>query len=123
MRILVIHDDKSIAHAINSKLDETYYKIRYAGDGDAGLDIAMGTRFDVIVLQWWLPKKDGMSVLKNLRDAENLTPVLVLASEDSWKGVALSLDFEVNVSVAKTQEIGEVVTEIKNIIQISKLPQ
>jgi DNA-binding response OmpR family regulator len=120
MRILIIHDDKRIAHAINNKLDETHYKVRYAGDGDAGLDIAMGTCFDVIVLQWWPPKRDGMSVLKNLRDSENLTPVLVLAPEDSWRGVALSLDFEVNVSVAKTLEIGEVVTEIKNLIHISK---
>ena len=121
MRILIIHNDKSLAHAINRELDETLYKIRYAGDGNAGLEIALETQFNLIVLNWLLPKKDGMCTLMNLREQMIPTRILMLVADESMRDSILALDLEVDVIVTKTLNIKAIVARIKALWQNGKL--
>jgi DNA-binding response OmpR family regulator len=121
MRILIIHNDKSLAHAINRELDETLYKIRFAGDGDVGLEIALEMQFNLIVLNWLLPKKDGMSLLIKLREQKISTPILMLVADESMRDAILALDLEVDINVEKALDIREFVTKMKSLMHMRML--
>ena len=78
MRILVIEDEKKVANFIKRGLEEEKYEVQTATDGEEGLKLALEKTFELIVLDWMLPKKDGLSILKDLRGQKNMTPVLML---------------------------------------------
>ena len=63
-----------------------------ARDGREGFEIARGSSFDVIVLDWMLPGMDGMAVARRLRDCRNRTPVLMLTARDSPADIVNGLD-------------------------------
>jgi DNA-binding response OmpR family regulator len=92
MRILVVEDEKKIANFIKRGLEEELYEVQTAADGEEGLRLAQEKSFDLIVLDWMLPKKDGLSVLKELREKKNMTPVLMLTAKDSVEDIVAGLD-------------------------------
>jgi DNA-binding response OmpR family regulator len=91
MRILVIEDEKKIANFIKRSFEEEHYEVHTASDGDEGLRLALEKPYGLIVLDWMLPKKDGLSVLKELRAKENMTPVLMLTAKDSVEDIVAGL--------------------------------
>ena len=82
MRILVVEDEKKVAAFIKRGLEEEKHEVLTATDGEEGLKLALEKGFDLIVLDWMLPKKDGLSVLNELRGKKNVTPVLMLTAKD-----------------------------------------
>ena len=92
MRILVIEDEKKIASFIKRGLEEEKYEVHTAGDGEEGLKLALEKTFDLIVLDWMLPKMDGLSLLKDLRGKKIMTPVLMLTAKDSVEDIVAGLD-------------------------------
>ncbi len=118
MKILVMDNDKQVADAISCELEEVL--VRYAADGEVGLKIAQERRFDLIVIDWALPKKDGLSVLKELRELKVMTPVLMLTAEDFVKAVVISLDSGANDCVTKPFEIHVLMARMKALIRRSK---
>src|SRR6266567_3522669 len=92
MRILVIEDEKKIANFIKRGLEEERYEVLTAADGEEGLRIALEKTFDLIVLDWMLPKMDGLSLLKYLREKKNTTPVLMLTAKDSVEDIVAGLN-------------------------------
>jgi DNA-binding response OmpR family regulator len=92
MRILVVEDEKKIASFIKRGLEEERYEVLTAADGEEGLRLALEKTFDLIVLDWILPKKDGLSLLKDLRGQKIMTPVLMLTAKDSVEDIVAGLD-------------------------------
>jgi len=92
MRILVVEDEKKIANFIKRGLEEEQYEVLTAADGEEGLRLALGKTFDLIVLDWMLPKLDGLSLLKDLRGKQVMTPVLMLTAKDSVEDIVDGLD-------------------------------
>jgi len=92
MRILVVEDDKKIANFIKRGLEEEQYEVLTAADGEEGLRLALEKSFDLIVLDWMLPKLDGLSLLKDLRGKKIMTPVLMLTAKDSVEDIVAGLD-------------------------------
>jgi len=96
MRILIVEDEKHIAQLIAEGLKRNGYAVDLAHDGEYGLDCALTEICDVIVLDIMLPKKDGLCVLKEIRDANIFTPVILLTAkgelEDKVKGLDLGAD-------------------------------
>jgi two-component system, OmpR family, response regulator len=80
MRILVVEDDREIAHFIHRGLKETGHAAEVAGDGDSGLELALTGTFDVIVMDRMLPGRDGLSAIQAIRAAGIRTPVLILSA-------------------------------------------
>jgi two-component system OmpR family response regulator len=80
MRILVIEDDKEVSAFISKALKENGYAVDCAFDCMEGLYMATEEAYDVIILDRMLPKIEGLSLLKTLRDNENLVPVLMLSA-------------------------------------------
>jgi two-component system OmpR family response regulator len=80
MRILIIEDDLETSHFVAQGLSETGYQVTTCADGRDGLFQANSDEFDAIVVDRMLPGLDGIALIKSLRTAGNLTPVLMLTA-------------------------------------------
>jgi two-component system OmpR family response regulator len=80
MRILVIEDDRETANYLVKALGEAGHVADSAFDGDAGYELAAGEDYDVLVVDRMLPKRDGLSLISELRKTGNRVPVLILSA-------------------------------------------
>ncbi len=91
MKILVIEDDSEAAQYLTKGLREFGHTVDLAGDGEEGFELARAGTSDVLVVDRMLPKRDGLSVIVELRDKQNSTPVLILSAlgevDDRVKGL------------------------------------
>ena len=83
MRILVVEDEKKIAAFIRKGLAEAGFNPLLCARGDDALQLATTERFDAIVLDVMLPGRDGLSVLRQLRERRHTVPVLLLTARSS----------------------------------------
>ena len=82
MRILLVEDDTQTAGYVQRGLGEEGHNVAVAGDGKEGLLNAMGEQWDLLVIDRMLPGLDGLSLVRSLRAAGDLTPVLFLTTMD-----------------------------------------
>ena len=80
MRILVVEDDEIAAEYVRKGLMEAGHVVDLAGDGELGLEMAKSADYDALVLDRMLPKRDGLSLLTELREDGDSTPVLILSA-------------------------------------------
>jgi DNA-binding response OmpR family regulator len=120
MKILIMHSDKMVANAISDGLTEAQYEVHYTADGEAGLDIAMKGQFDLIILDSMLQKRDGLTVLRKLRQYKNLVPVLMVTSDDSVMDLVKSLDSGANDCVTVPFDLYVLIARMKALIRRSK---
>ncbi len=84
MHILVVEDETDLADFLVRGLREEGYVVERAADGEEALHfLTNGSIWDVVVLDWWLPKRDGFEVLRSLRQQDTATPVLFLTARDA----------------------------------------
>jgi two-component system, OmpR family, response regulator len=83
MRALLVEDDASIAEFVMRGLKEGGFAIDRAGDGEAGLEAAVDQPYDVAIVDLMLPKRDGLSLIEELRRRGVSTPVLILSARRS----------------------------------------
>lgn len=81
MRILLIEDEKKLSDVVKKGLTEEHFAVDVAYDGDEGLYLATEETYDVIILDLMLPKIDGITLCKKLREKKIRTPVLVLTAK------------------------------------------
>ena len=81
MHVLLIEDSRRLQESLSTGLGRSGYAVDVAGDGEVGLRFARHNPYDVIILDLMLPKMDGLTVLKNLRQAGNQTHVLILTAK------------------------------------------
>jgi DNA-binding response OmpR family regulator len=91
MRVLLVEDSERLRRSVGTGLRKAGYAVDLAADGEEGLWYAQGNDYDVIVLDLMLPKIDGLSVLKRLRDAGRKTHVLILTAKDAIEDRVLGL--------------------------------
>ena len=85
MRVLIVEDDKYLIDQLTQRLQQEGYVTERCGDGvSASFWVGEGG-FDAIILDLGLPKKSGLEVLSDMREQQNLTPVLILTARDSWQ--------------------------------------
>jgi two-component system OmpR family response regulator len=91
VRVLVIEDDQETATFLKRALKESGHVAEYAGDGQAGLELAKTNVYDVLIVDRMLPKCDGLTVIQALRTEEIRTPALILSAlgevDDRVKGL------------------------------------
>ena len=83
MRILVVEDSPRLQRSLGTALRKSGYAVDVAGDGEEGLWLAQEHAYDVVVLDLMLPKRDGLSVLAELRRAGKTVHVLLLTARDT----------------------------------------
>jgi two-component system OmpR family response regulator len=91
MRVLVIEDDRETAHFLVKALKESGHTADTAADGETGLDMAREGNYEVLVVDRMLPRRDGLSIVEELRRDDIHTPVLILSAlgtvDDRVKGL------------------------------------
>ena len=83
MRALLIEDDRSIAEFVLRGLKEAGFVVDHQSDGEAGLEAAIGQPYDVAIVDLMLPRRDGLSIIDELRRRGVSTPVLILSARRS----------------------------------------
>lgn len=119
MRILVIEDERKVSSFIKRGLEEERYIVETAADGQLGLDLALNNVFDAIVLDVMLPKLDGYSVLRALRDEGNATPVLMLTARGTTEDRVQGLDLGADDYLSKPFHFEELAARLRSILRRS----
>jgi two-component system, OmpR family, response regulator len=83
VRVLIIEDDQTIADFVARGLREAGFAVDHAADGEQGLEAALKNSYDVAIVDLMLPKRDGLSVIDELRRRSRPTPVLILSARRS----------------------------------------
>ena len=115
-KVLIIEDEVTLRREIEEILSREGYTVIGASDGESGIREARSQSPDVILLDLILPKKDGFSVLKELRedDATAKIPVIVLSNLGEMEDVGRVLELGANRYLVKTDyKLSEVVDKIK----------
>ncbi len=82
-QVLLIEDEHEIAESVAQGLREEGFVVQRVADGHEGAKIIDSSKWDLIILDWWLPGPDGMSLLRTLRTKDRSTPVLFLTARDA----------------------------------------
>jgi len=83
MRILLVEDDTEAAAYLVKGLTESDHTVEHATDGEQGLQMAIANAYDSMIIDRMLPKRDGLSLIAELRRMGNMTPVLILSALDN----------------------------------------
>ena len=83
MQILLIEDDERLSSVLRDGLAEEGYHVHTTRSGSEGLALALSSEFNVIILDIMLPRMDGLTVARRLREKGNQTPILMLTARDS----------------------------------------
>ena len=91
-RILIVEDEAKLARLISRVLGEEGYAVETAGEGRSGLARALLEDFDLVILDWMLPDRSGVQIVRRLRAAEVGVPVLMLTARDQIEDRVEGLD-------------------------------
>lgn len=91
MRILLVEDSDRLRRSVGTGLRRAGYAVDVSGDGEEGLWYALGHEYDVVILDLMLPRLDGLSLLRRLREAGKDTHVLILTAKDTVEDRVLGL--------------------------------
>ncbi len=113
MRILVIEDDTKISSYIEQGLKENDYEVDAAFDGEQGQNMAEGTHYDVIVSDIMLPKRDGLTIVRNLRAKGCTVPVIFLSAKATVEDRVAGFEIGANDYLGKPFAISELTARIQ----------
>ena len=117
MRILVIEDEKKIAEFIRRGLKEEGYSVDVAYDGQQGYQLAHLNEYDLIILDLMLPKIDGLSLCRQLRQEKITIPILILTVRDSVKDKVTGLDAGANDYLTKPFAFEELLARCRALLR------
>ncbi|OGU15408.1 MAG: DNA-binding response regulator [Geobacteraceae bacterium GWC2_53_11] len=120
MKILIVEDEKKVASFIKRGLEDDSYQVTLSHDGADGLKRAISGDFDLIILDCMLPKKDGLTVLHELRDAGNQIPVLMLTAKADTADVVSGLDAGADDYLVKPFAFAELQARVRALIRRSE---
>lgn len=114
--ILLIEDDPEIIKLLEIHLSDLNYRTTRATDGAEGLQLALETDFDLILLDLTLPTLDGVEICKKLRASKN-TPVIMLTAKSEEIDRVLGLEIGADDYITKPFSIRELLARIKAVIR------
>ena len=120
MRVLVVEDEADLLSALGQLLREDGYAVDEARDGVEALWKARSAPYDALVLDLMIPKKDGWTVLQELRRLGSTTPVLILTARDSLSDRVRGLDGGADDYLTKPFEHPELLARLRALIRRSK---
>ena len=117
VRVLVIEDEDEIADFIVRGLREEGFTVERAADGKDGWHCLQGDGWDVVLLDWWLPATDGLSLLKRFRLNDQTTPILFLTAKDAISDRVKGLDSGANDYLCKPFAFEELLARIRVLVR------
>src|SRR5215212_10782320 len=114
-RILVVEDEEKLARLIARVLHDEGYAAETAGDGRSGLSRALTESFDLLILDWMLPDRSGLQVVRGLRAADVSVPVLMLTARDQIEDRVEGLDAGADDYLPKPFAFPELLARVRSL--------
>jgi two-component system copper resistance phosphate regulon response regulator CusR len=119
MRVLIVEDDEKTALALSSGLERGGFATAMAHTGEDGLFLLNSETFDLVVLDWMLPGRSGIELLKTLRSRGSKTPVLLLTARDAVDDRVLGLESGADDYLVKPFAFAELLARIRTLLRRS----
>ncbi len=119
MRLLLVEDDTMIGESVLDLLRDEGYAVDWVRDGDIALSVLENEHYDLVVLDLGLPRCDGLTVLKILRERKDRTPVLVATARDAIVQRIEGLDTGADDYLVKPYDLGEMLARIRSLVRRS----
>lgn len=117
MRILLVEDDADLAQFIRKGLKEEHYVVDVAADGEAGLALALENSYDLMILDIMLPKLDGLTLCRRVRDKRIMTPVLLLTARNTLETKVSGFDTGADQFMPKPFAFAELLARIRALLR------
>jgi two-component system copper resistance phosphate regulon response regulator CusR len=117
VRILIVEDERKLAAAVQSGLEAEAYSADVAYTGEEGFYLASTQSFDLMILDVMLPGRDGMEILRNLRQRGIRTPALLLTARDAVDDRVLGLDSGADDYLVKPFAFPELLARIRALLR------
>ncbi len=117
MRILLVEDDADLAQFIGKGLKEESYAVDVASDGEEGFRFASDVSYDLVILDIMLPKLDGLTLCRQLRRAEDHTPVLLLTARSTVQDKVSGLDTGADDYLTKPFAFSELLARVRALLR------
>jgi len=117
MHILLIEDDINAASYVIKGLKESGHVVDHASDGEEGMELSLTLKFDVIIIDRMLPKLDGLSLIKKIRDQKIDTPILILSALGEVDEKVLGLKAGADDYLAKPFSFSELLARIEVLVR------
>src|SRR6478752_10512641 len=122
MRVLLVEDDGSAAQFISKGLREASYAVDVARDGARASALCTDNEYDAIVLDVMLPKKDGLTVCRELRAAGADVPILMLTARDAVESRVEGLDAGADDYLTKPFDFRELLARVRALARRERRP-
>jgi two-component system response regulator QseB len=113
MRVLLVEDDWMIAEAVRTALAQEGDVTDSVVDGAAALSILSHSRFDIVLLDLGLPRKDGLTVLRQMRERGDATPVIIITARDDVPSRVAGLDSGADDYLVKPFDLDELAARMR----------
>lgn len=117
MRILLVEDDRMIAESVSESMKDAGNAVDWVEDGDMALAAVACQAYDVMLLDLGLPRRDGLSVLRKLRQQQNPLPVIVLTARDAIEDRIAGLDAGADDYLVKPFALGELSARMRALLR------
>ena len=115
--MLVVEDERKLAHVVSSALQAEHYDVVVAATGEDGFYRANAELFDLVVLDLMLPGRNGLEILQTLRQRHIETPVLILTARDGIEDRVLGLDLGADDYLVKPFALPELLARIRALLR------
>ncbi len=119
MRILLCEDERELSNALVKILKHYNYEVDAVYDGQEALEYLSADNYDAVILDIMMPKRDGISVLKEARNSGNTVPILMLTAKSAVDDKVTGLDSGANDYLTKPFETKELLARIRAMTRAS----
>ncbi len=117
MRVLLVEDDELIGKAVKQALKGETYAVDWVQDGETALSSLNMEDYSLLLLDLGLPRKDGLEVLKEIRQSKKSMPVIILTARDSIEDRIKGLDYGADDYLVKPFSIDELHARIRAVVR------
>lgn len=119
MRLLLVEDDTMIGNAVLDVLRSEHYAVDWVRDGSAADSALLAERYDLVLLDLGLPRADGLTVLRSLRERRDTVPVLVATARDAVGDRVAGLDAGADDYIVKPYDTDELLARVRALLRRS----
>jgi DNA-binding response OmpR family regulator len=117
MRVLLVEDDRMIAEAVRTALQQDGHTVDWTRDGAGAAAALVAGGFDIVLLDLGLPRRDGLDVLREARSRGDSTPVIIITARDDVQSRVAGLDAGADDYVVKPFDLDELAARMRSVLR------